>query len=224
MRDQIKTLADRLLTLSGYAGMSFGDLTAELGTTRANIHYHFGSKDGLVEEVLEDACKMVTSRYEAIWIDTATTLIQKLQLSMAFNHERYRKYNPKNEGRIWSVITRLRLDRDRLSPRMVELLDYVTLTNQEVVDRAVQIAVENEELKKNAPLTLIAVQIGSVLQYAPLMTQYPYNFTRLSQTYEGLIQMLSAAYGSEKKGEISKTSPVKRTAKPVKRLEKKRSI
>jgi AcrR family transcriptional regulator len=34
--------------------MSYGDSAGPLQTTRANIHYHFGNKQRLVEEVLKD--------------------------------------------------------------------------------------------------------------------------------------------------------------------------
>ena len=54
MRRQIKALARDLLIERGYRGVSFGDIATALDTTRANIHYHFGNKHMLVEEVLED--------------------------------------------------------------------------------------------------------------------------------------------------------------------------
>ena len=65
MRERIKQVAAELLIKHGYRGLSFRQISDLLNTTRANLHYHFGSKDGLVEEVLED---MQTEP----WIVTAT--------------------------------------------------------------------------------------------------------------------------------------------------------
>ena len=67
MRDQIKDLARELLIKHGYRGVSFGDLAEALETTRANIHYHFGNKERLVEEVLEEYIDVTSAQLHAIW-------------------------------------------------------------------------------------------------------------------------------------------------------------
>ena len=41
-RTAIKKLALDLLITHGCRGMSFADIAASLGVTRANVHYHFG--------------------------------------------------------------------------------------------------------------------------------------------------------------------------------------
>lgn len=41
---RILDVAERLLQVTGYNGFSYGDVAAELGITRAALHYHFNSK------------------------------------------------------------------------------------------------------------------------------------------------------------------------------------
>jgi len=195
MRDDIKRLATRLFTLGGYRGVAFGDLTEELGTTRANIHYHFGSKSGLAEEVLESAADDVLRRYGAIWTDPDTTLEEKLRRSYAFNEERYREYNLRNEGRIWSLITRFRLDVDVITPKMVAKLDEVTRVNERSIEEGVRIAVQRKELAADAPVDAIAALIAGVVHFASLISQSPHNIGRLEQTYTALAEMIIRAYG-----------------------------
>jgi TetR/AcrR family transcriptional repressor of nem operon len=46
-------VAERLLQGRGYNGFSFGDVAAELGVTRAALHYHFPSKAQLGAALIE---------------------------------------------------------------------------------------------------------------------------------------------------------------------------
>ena len=69
MRDRIKAVATDLLIRHGYRGMSFGDIAPLLETTRANIHYHFGNKQKLLEEVLEDYVDNSLAHFRRIWTD-----------------------------------------------------------------------------------------------------------------------------------------------------------
>src|SRR3977135_2616125 len=69
MRDRVKELALEFLIKHGYRGVSFGDLADALETTRANIHYHFGNKDGLVEAVLEDYVDVTSADRAAEWVE-----------------------------------------------------------------------------------------------------------------------------------------------------------
>lgn len=194
MKNQIKDLAIRLFTLKGYRGVSFGDITDRLNTTRANIHYHFKSKNGLAESVLDAAVDDVLTRYRTIWTNHHSSLNQKLQESLAFNKERYQRYNTSGEGRVWSLITRFRMDMDVITPKMIARLNEVTLKNEFYVEMGVQIALDNGELREDAPLEDIALQIACIVHFAPLISQAPHNFERLEKTYLALMKMIEQAY------------------------------
>jgi len=51
MKDAILQLAEQQLMVGGFDKLNFATLAKELGTTRANIHYHFKNKESLAIEV-----------------------------------------------------------------------------------------------------------------------------------------------------------------------------
>jgi len=52
-RERIRAVAEDFYVLRGYEGFSFGDIAQAVGTTRANIHHHFGNKQRLMAELIE---------------------------------------------------------------------------------------------------------------------------------------------------------------------------
>jgi len=55
----ILDIAERLAQTKGYNGFSYADIAAELGVTKASLHYHFPSKAELGRALIE--------RYEAVF-------------------------------------------------------------------------------------------------------------------------------------------------------------
>lgn len=51
MREKILKVAEEQMRKAGYMGLSFSKISSQLGTTRANLHYHFKNKISLAEEV-----------------------------------------------------------------------------------------------------------------------------------------------------------------------------
>jgi AcrR family transcriptional regulator len=51
MRDKILELAQEQMKCGGYNQLNFANIAKELGTTRANLHYHFKNKESLAIEV-----------------------------------------------------------------------------------------------------------------------------------------------------------------------------
>lgn len=52
-REQIVSAAQRLFATRPYESVSTGDIAAAAGTTRTNIHHHFGTKRDLFLEIIE---------------------------------------------------------------------------------------------------------------------------------------------------------------------------
>jgi TetR/AcrR family transcriptional repressor of nem operon len=50
---RILDVAERMLQVRGYHGFSYGDVAAELGITRAALHYHFPGKGELGQALIE---------------------------------------------------------------------------------------------------------------------------------------------------------------------------
>ena len=116
-RDAIKQAALDLLIQHGYRGMTFGDIAERLGTTRANIHYHFGSKKRLIDEVLADYVETTLAALRVVWADQERSFGDKIEAMVDYSRERFRKYNPDGgDVQPWGLISRLRQDADLLTP------------------------------------------------------------------------------------------------------------
>ena len=52
-RDQVLDVAERLAQMRGFNGFSYADIAAELGITKASLHYHFRTKTELGCAIIE---------------------------------------------------------------------------------------------------------------------------------------------------------------------------
>jgi AcrR family transcriptional regulator len=52
-QNKILDTAERLFAVKGFAGTSLRAIIKEAGVNTASVHYHFGSKEGLIEAVLQ---------------------------------------------------------------------------------------------------------------------------------------------------------------------------
>jgi TetR/AcrR family transcriptional repressor of nem operon len=67
---RILDVAERMLQMRGYNGFSYGDIAAELGITRAALHYHFAGKAELGQALIE----RYAARFAAALTDLDTTV------------------------------------------------------------------------------------------------------------------------------------------------------
>ena len=61
-RERILDVAERLFGERGFPATPLRDITAEAGVNIASVNYHFGSKEGLLAEVLERRLKPINGR------------------------------------------------------------------------------------------------------------------------------------------------------------------
>src|ERR1019366_3576649 len=103
MRDKIKEVARDLLIMNGYRGLRFGDIAGKLQITRANIHYHFGTKSKLIDEVIDEYLKDTIEEMGSIW-KSDLSYEEKVVATMELNRRRYLRFNKGNEtgGAAWS--------------------------------------------------------------------------------------------------------------------------
>ncbi|MEM9191556.1 MAG: TetR/AcrR family transcriptional regulator [Myxococcota bacterium] len=59
--------AIRVLARQGYARTSLMDIAKEAGMSKGAVHYHFPTKEALIQVVLETACDTVAQRTLAAW-------------------------------------------------------------------------------------------------------------------------------------------------------------
>jgi AcrR family transcriptional regulator len=165
-------------------------------TTRANIHYHFGTKQNLVEAVVEDYLRVTLDRFRAIWIDEHASLYDKIRGTMEFNRERYRKFNRRGSGaKPWSLIARMRLERDLLTEQTDAGLRNFGLELDAMITDAVELAKARGELVPEAPVRDIALQIAGIANSSGSLTMDAGSFDPLEHLYLGFARVITHAYG-----------------------------
>jgi AcrR family transcriptional regulator len=196
MRDAIKAVATELLIRHGYHGTSFRNIAERLDTTTTNIHYHFGNKEKLVEEVLRDYVDATSARHQEIWQNPDRSLQQKLRDVVEFNYARYKAFNKDRKGsRPWSLIGRLRLDGEILSPEAREYLAFFTVRVHDSIRIAVRDAQRAGELSSDAPLDDIALLLVNIVNSSSVFTQDAGSFERLEQFFDTFSRVVLSAYG-----------------------------
>jgi AcrR family transcriptional regulator len=196
-RERIRQLALELLVKFGVRGCTFGDIADELGITRANVHYHFGSKNALIDEVVSSYVEATTERFRAVWVDEAMSLAEKVQASISINRGRYDAFNASQSGQAWSLVTRMRGEEDALSPESVAVVRKFTTDLHASILVGMQQAVQRGELSPQAPLGDVVTQLVNIVNSAGLTTMDARNFERLEAVYRGFLEMLLAAYGGD---------------------------
>ena len=72
---QIVQAATRVLARQGYARTSLMDIAKEAGMSKGAVHYHFPTKEALIQEVLAHATNVVQERTLAAWAEDATPFV-----------------------------------------------------------------------------------------------------------------------------------------------------
>lgn len=194
-RQRIKKTATDLLIKKGFRGTSYGDIATCLGITTTNIHYHFGPKKRLVEEVVRDYVAGSLARHREIWLDPDLTLPAKLRGVVAFNGERYRRFNRGGTGgRPWSLIGRLRLEIDLLSPPARAALAEFSTEVHGYLRAAVERAHQKGELRPDTPVEDIAFLLGNIVNTSSTFTQDAGSFEQLSAFFEAVARVVVLAY------------------------------
>lgn len=61
-RDRIVAAANRLVYTKGFNQTSFADVADEVGITKGNLHYHFRSKDDLLDAIVDHRIARITKQ------------------------------------------------------------------------------------------------------------------------------------------------------------------
>lgn len=193
-REAIKALALDLLIRHGYRGMNFGDMATRLATTRANIHYHFGNKQMLVDEVLADYVDATLAALAGIWTRQGS-FAGKIDAMIDYSRERYRRYNPPgSEGHPWSLISRLRQDGDLLSPAGRNALRRFGAEMTAILAGAIEEARQRGEFGKALPVEDVALHLVTLADNAAPITIEAENFERLERLYRGFVGIVLQAF------------------------------
>jgi AcrR family transcriptional regulator len=191
-----------------------------VATTRANLHYHFGSKDELIEEVLADYAATTTEFYRTTFTAPNISLREKMRRIRDFLKDRYDRFNPDGlTSHPWSLSARLRSDWEALSPKMKSLMRNFTAENEISVRIGVALAVSSGELREGTPQENVSLLLVNNILYAANITRDMQSFDRLVELWEATLDAIEGAYGNagRKGSSRSKVSQSRKTNGPTER-------
>lgn len=196
IRRKIKKRATELFIRHGYNGVTFLDLAKDIGINHSLIHYHFGSKESLAEEVLQNFADRGIEENRRIWCDRESRLFDKFIAARDRMYERFILFNPKGKmEHPTGLVSRFSVDVDSISPKMRGLVQATQDSLDQTILEALEIAVERGELVPDTPIYQVMVQISSILYVAGPTARYGWEVTRLDDHFLGTLRMLLKAYG-----------------------------
>jgi AcrR family transcriptional regulator len=197
-RERIRSIAGELYVLRGHDGFSFGDIAEAIGTTRANIHHHFGNKSRLMEELIEEFADDAVRRIERLWGESHVSLADRLKMQLEEFRRFYLRFNPNPGDRnVWSPLSRLRLDLLILGDSAANALARANRAYDRCLKHALREAVETGELSEATPVENLSRILRVLLLSCPPMTQDSSSFKEVEKLFGAASEMLRRGWGRE---------------------------
>lgn len=114
---QIIEAAIRVLAKQGYARTSLMDIAREAGMSKGAVHYHYPTKEALIDQVLERACNAVQDKTLSAW-GGGDNPFASLRSSLAALWEA--RAERTNEALVVADLLAQSLYDDKLRPRLAE--------------------------------------------------------------------------------------------------------
>jgi len=196
-RERIRAVAEDFYVLRGYEGFSFGDIAQAVGTTRANIHHHFGNKQRLMAELIERFATDAEARIALVWTGGAeASFAARLVAQLADLRRFYDRFNTRDGDRnIWSPVSRLRLDLPVLGEQASSALVRVDRVYDVSLRAALARAVAGGELAADVPVEDIARMLRVILLSCAPMTQDSGSFREIEHLFAAIGRTIAAAWG-----------------------------
>jgi AcrR family transcriptional regulator len=198
MRERIKQVARDLFIRHGLGEVSYGDIAAKVGTTRANLHYHFGNKAEMIETIFGETFKSVEEKYNAIWLAPGLSLDERIRLTQEDSRKRFYEFNKDRRGKVpWSLSARARGDDSLLTPELLAGMANMSRQFEAGVTHAVQEAIAAGELRPDTPGRAIVLLITPVWHFGSHLTRFG-GLNKLLEHYTAVRIAIRDAYGTEK--------------------------
>jgi TetR/AcrR family transcriptional regulator, transcriptional repressor for nem operon len=195
-KEKIRAVTTDLLIKHGYRGTNFRLIAEKVGTTTTNIHYHFGGKESLIHDVVRGYVDQAIQRQAEIWRDQTLSLKQQLAAASESNKKRYARYNTrKNSNNPWSLIGRLRMETDVLSPNTAAILNQYTASLRTDIRAAVMRASALGELRPEAPLENITTLLTGLVNSSAAVA-LDAGFEQLVALYSATSDVIFSAYAT----------------------------
>lgn len=198
-RARLLEMSRRLFIMRGIDAVSYGDIAKEVGSTRANLHYHFGNKAELVKEVFAITFQEVRVGLADTWLAPDLSLEARIDLLFEDAKARFETFNqPESERTPWSLSSRARLDFSALDAEVAEGITEMSEYFEECITHAVQLAIGSGELRAATPVEDVVLMITPLWYFGSPITQFS-GIKRLQNHYAAAKRTISAAYGAAAK-------------------------
>lgn len=203
MRDRIKQIARELFIRHGLSEVTYGDIAELAGTTRANLHYHFGNKTDLIEEVFRETFDSVIALNNEIWLTPGRTLDERIRLTQEDARKRFYQFNKDRRGNVpWSLSARARADDGLLTPELLAGMADMSRQFEAGVTHAVQAAIKAGELRPDTPARAIVLLITPIWHFGSHLTRFS-GLNKLLEHYSAVRMTIRDAYGTDKYPELN---------------------
>ena len=159
---QIVDAAITVLAKKGYAQTSLLDIATQAGMSKGAVHYHFPTKEALIDVVLETACTAVQQRTIAAW-STQDNPFESLRKSL--NELWQTRAERTDEALVVADLLAQSLYNERLRPRLAE---YYRLAadqiNQYLQDNFYALGASTRIAPELLPRIVIGLLDGLVMQ------------------------------------------------------------
>lgn len=196
-RERIRAVAEELYVLRGYEGFSFGDIAARIGTTRANIHHHFGNKQRLMAELAEGFAAGAEERIRQHWTQPHTSFKSRLESHRQHLRSFYDRFNAEPGARnVWSPLSRLRLDVPVLGELATTALERANRAYETCLRQAVEDAIASGEFRPDVDVQDVVHLLRVTFLSCGPITQDTGSFREVDRLFEALLNTLQAAWGN----------------------------
>jgi len=204
-RERIRAVAADLYVLRGHDGFSFGDIAEAVGTTRANIHHHFGNKRRLMAELAEGFAADAEARIAQHWTAGERSFAQRLEVQLGDLRTFYRRFNAQPGDRnVWSPVSRLRLDMAGLGEHATAALDRVNRAYDRGLGHALADAIAKGEFVRETPVPDVVRLLRLVILSSGPTTQDIGSFAEVEALFAATARTLAAAWGRKPPRRLSR--------------------
>ena len=196
-RERILRAAEDLYVLRGHDGFSFGDVAAAVGTTRANIHHHFGNKRRLMAELLDRFAGDAEDRIRANWAAPGWSFARRMQAQCEDLFAFYRRFNPEGgTPNVWSPVARVRLDLPALGDLAGPVLRRVNHAYDQALQDALRDAIAAGELRPDTAVGDIVRMLRITFLSCGPATQDSGSFEEVERLLRGMSKLVRTAWGT----------------------------
>ena len=160
---QIVQAAIRVLARQGYARTSLMDIAREAGMSKGAVHYHFPTKDALIQVVLETACDAVAKRTLDAWDASAPNPLVALRHAL---DELWRVRAEKTDEAlvVADLLAQSQYD-EALQPKLAAYYRYAAAqVHEHLMQHLVQIGLQPKVPPEILPRIFIGLLDGLVMQ------------------------------------------------------------